>query len=331
MIRQYFRQHIRTLIMLFFVIGAFFVSFYLYQMPMEPAIYGLMLSLFFILVLGIWDYFRFKAKHQELQMLKKTIILDASHLPEPTTLFERDYQALLRILNDSKMEYIAASDSERADMLDYYTMWVHQIKTPISAMSLLLKAEDTPANTAMWAQLFKIEQYVEMVLSYLRLGSNTTDYVIRPCSIEKITRDAVRKYARIFVMKKLSLTFDLQDFTVITDEKWLSFVIEQLLSNALKYTPSGGIKITADSEKKILFISDTGIGIGADDLPRVFEKGFTGYNGHSNQKSSGLGLYLCKRIMDKLSHTITIQSAPGEGTTIMLELDAYKSSILSKM
>lgn len=138
-------------------------------------------------------------------------------------------------------------------------------------------------------------------------------------------RSCIHKYARIFVLKKIRLNFDEDEFYVLTDEKWLSFVIEQILSNALKYTKTGSITIRIDPARPSLIISDTGIGIRPEDLPRIFEKGFTGYNGRSGQKSSGLGLYLCRRILNKLSHTIEITSVPGEGTTVSIGLDTYKS------
>ena len=209
------------------------------------------------------------------------------------------------------------------EMTDYYTLWAHQIKTPIAAMRLLF--QETP-QPELEVELLKIEQYVEMVLGYLRLGSGSTDYVFREESLDLMLRQAVRKYARLFILKKISLDFQETNRSVVTDEKWLSFVIEQLLSNALKYTPEGGqIRIYNDGETVV--IADNGIGIQEEDLPRVFEKGFTGFNGRENRKSTGIGLYLCREVMDRLNHDSSISSRPGQGTLVRLDLSRKRSFV----
>ena len=134
--------------------------------------------------------------------------------------------------------------------------------------------------------------------------------------MDSLIREQIHKFARIFIGKKLSLEYQEVSETVLTDEKWLGFVIEQLLSNALKYTHEGSI--TIGMEEGRLTITDTGIGIRAEDLPRVCEKGYTGYNGHANQKSTGIGLYLCSTILKKLGHSFTITSQEGTGTRVMI-------------
>ena len=226
--------------------------------------------------------------------------------------------------------------SEKRDLMEYYTMWVHQVKTPIAALKLLIEEEaDIPgAEEPLGAdrerlqrqrekrrdeelqQLFAIEQYVNMALSYMRLGSETTDFVLRQTDLDEVIRMAVRRYARHFISKKIVLHYEETGARVLTDEKWLGFVIEQLLSNALKYTHEGSI--TIGMEEGRLTITDTGIGIRAEDLPRVCEKGYTGYNGHANQKSTGIGLYLCSTILKKLGHSFTITSQEGTGTRVMV-------------
>jgi signal transduction histidine kinase len=188
-------------------------------------------------------------------------------------------------------------------------------------MKLLLQnSEDQCTSSALSQELFKIEQYVEMVLHYLRLESMSSDFLIRQYELRDIVSQAVKKHAVLFINKKLS--FNLEEFSckVVTDEKWLMFVIEQIISNALKYTPSGSISIYTQRvpDKLILVIEDTGIGIRPEDLPRIFERGFTGYNGRLDKKSTGIGLYLCKQILDKLSHTIEVSSGVGKGTRISI-------------
>jgi signal transduction histidine kinase len=186
-------------------------------------------------------------------------------------------------------------------------------------MRLTLQSEDTETARRLSGDLNRIEEYVEMVLTYLRLDSDDTDYLIREYDLDEIIKPAVRKFAREFILKKLSLDYAPTGYTVLTDEKWLSFVIEQIISNAVKYTSEGGVKIYMD-ETGILCIRDTGIGICAEDLPRIFENGYTGFNGRGDKRASGIGLYLCKRITDNLGHGISVESVPGEGTTVRLDL-----------
>ena len=172
-------------------------------------------------------------------------------------------------------------------------------------------------------ELFRTEQYVEMVMTYLRIGDISRDMVLSWYPLDDMIRQAVRKYSRLFIIQKLKLDFRETDSMVLTDEKWLVFVIEQILSNALKYTKKGTVSIYAQKEgpsQIALVIEDTGIGIAGEDLPRVFERGFTGYNGREYKKSTGIGLYLCKKVMDRLGHGMRIQSVPGEGTKVFLDL-----------
>ena len=193
-------------------------------------------------------------------------------------------------------------------------------------MGLKLQNEDSPLARGLRGDLNRIAQYVEMAMTYLRLDAETGDYVLKTQELDPIIRGAVRRFAGEFIDRKLRLRLQETGQMVLTDEKWLSFVLEQLLSNALKYTPGGEISIFWQ-EPDTLVIRDTGIGIAPEDLPRIFEKGFTGYNGRSDKKASGIGLYLCKRVCDRLGHGISIASAPGEGTTVFLKLGRDKIGI----
>ena len=197
------------------------------------------------------------------------------------------------------------SADDLADMVDYYTVWVHQIKTPIAAMRLMLQNESEATRRRLTNELLRIEQYVDMVLAYLRLGAESTDYVFRSCTLDAVLCDAIRKFSGEFIDRKLQLDYTPIEKSVITDEKWLSFVLEQLLSNALKYTQKGGVRIYMGAPDT-LCIADSGIGIDSADLPRVFEKGYTGCNGRKDKHASGLGLYLCRRICKNLGIDMAI-------------------------
>ena len=237
------------------------------------------------------------------------------------------YQELIRQLYEEKKELESSVQIEKQELSDYYSMWVHQIKTPIAALGVLIQSgeevQESPKaqelTRSMKMEVFRIEQYVDMVLTYLRMGSATSDYAFRICSLEELVRQAVRKYSQMFIMTRTRLHLEIQDQKILTDEKWLIFVIEQILSNAVKYARGGEISIY--TEDKTLVIADDGIGIAEEDLPRIFEKGFTGYNGRANKKSTGIGLYLCKTIIDRLHHTIWIESKPEKGTKVYLNFD----------
>ena len=209
------------------------------------------------------------------------------------------------------------------DLMDYYTLWAHQIKTPIAASSLLVgEIEDKKVKNQLEQELFKIESYVNIVLQYLRLESFHEDLVLKKENLEDLVKEIVKKYAIFFIQKDLSLSLHDLDRTIITDKKWFVVILEQVLSNSLKYTSQGGIEIYFQEDR--LYIKDSGLGIQDADLLRVFERGFSGYNGRLTQQSSGLGLYLSKKIADELGHQISIASQVGQGTTVMISFSEKK-------
>lgn len=265
----------------------------------------------------IVDLVKFRRRRNTLGKLRDEITVSCENLPAADSAVEQDYQELLKILFRSRAEQSLKYEQNFEQLTDYYTMWAHQIKTPIAAMRLTLAEQDTAESRELSVQLTRIEEYVDMVMCYIRLESSSTDYVIRECSLDGIIRAALRKFSSQFIRKKLTLEYRPTDYTVLTDEKWLLFVVGQVLSNSLKYTRSGGI--TIDFRDEVLRISDTGIGIAPEDLPRIFDKGFTGCNGRSDMKASGLGLYLCRRICRALGHSISAESSEG-GTTVSIAL-----------
>lgn len=298
--------------------GVSVLVFWLYGLPGEGLVYTLVLWAAGFSVLGGVDFFRFRRCHRDLEKLHKEILVTAENLPRPGCLIEEDYQSLLRLLESTLRERQAQADQAMADQLAYYTLWVHQIKTPIAAMDLLLQQWER--GPAAQAELFKISQYVDMALQYVRLDGTTRDLHLSQVSLDQVIRQVVRKYAKLFILKKIRLDFRETGLTVLSDEKWLAFLLEQLLSNALKYTPEGGQVAIFGEPREILVIADTGIGIAPEDLPRVFERGFTGQNGRLDKKATGIGLYLCRRVTELLGHTLSITSAPGKGTQVRVGL-----------
>ncbi len=318
----------RRRVLLFSVLCAllFCVSFLLYHLPVEAVLYPAGLCLLLDGIALGWDFLQFRRRHNLLHALRFITDSALDALPEPENRIEADYQRIIGLLRDEQRQIEGGMRRRYADMIDYYTVWAHQIKTPIASMQLSLQSEDSALSRKLRLDLFHIEQYVEMVLTYLRLDSDETDYVIRECNLDDILKRSLKKFAPEFIARKLSLRYEPVGIRAITDEKWLGFVIEQLLSNALKYTYEGGVTIES-AESGVLCIRDTGIGIAAEDLPRIFERGFTGCNGRGERSSSGLGLYLCRRICRNLGHGISAQSTPGEGTAILLDLNQRRLDV----
>ena len=213
-------------------------------------------------------------------------------------------------------------EEKNAERGEYYMMWTHQIKTPILAIKLLLDKPNLRDRDLflLREKLFQIEQYAEMVLSFQRLESISSDLVLQSYSLYDLVRQAVKKYSLSFINKSLHLELPEMEWRILTDEKWFVFCLEQLLSNSVKYTIKGGVSFRAweEEDRVYLSIEDTGIGIRPEDLPRIFEKGFTGYNGRLEKKSTGIGLYLCQRIFTHLNVTIRAKSSEGQGTAIIL-------------
>lgn len=282
--------------------------------------YTALLSTALALLLALPDLRRFALRHRQLSDALKSIRVSDEQLPPPENLIEEDYRQLIRALGEEKQRQASAMDLRMSDMQDYFTLWAHQIKTPIAAMQLILQSEGIPAGSDLGQGLFEIRQYVEMVLSYLRLDSPTTDFVIQSCDLDRLIRQALRTFGPSFIRKRLRLNYEGVSCTVVTDEKWLLFALEQVLSNAVKYTARGSVSIFLQ-EPQTLVIADTGPGIAPEDLPRIFEKGYTGHMGRADRSSTGIGLYLTRRALTQLGHTIRVESRPGEGTRVLIGLE----------
>ncbi len=345
LIFSYLKMHGRILMCLFLVAGIFGSMFLLYGLPAEPYFYGITISSVCIAIIGGNGWRKYWQRYRKLEQISEGVSVALERLPEPRDEVEELYQDMLHQLCSDFYSLDARSRKNRQEMLEYYTLWVHQIKTPIAAMRLLLQLPGVPekahrtfskpkgeelsgeSHLALSMELFQIEQYVDMALNYVRTDYMEQDMVIREYSLDGLIRQVIRKYARMFILKKLALNYEGVETTVLTDEKWLVFVLEQLLSNALKYTNEGSISVymgdhSGDSHKKILVIEDTGIGINPEDLPRIFHKGFTGYNGRNHKRSTGIGLYLSRIILKRLHHDIQITSRLGVGTRVELDLSS---------
>jgi integral membrane sensor signal transduction histidine kinase len=313
-LKSYLKKNIKVYILFIVFILIFFIMFYLYNLPLEALIYTGSFCFLAALIASFSDYANYKESYKKLNFLEQNILNDLDALPKSLDIRIDYYHKIIEKLYEELEKLTQENRQKNTDMVDYYSMWVHQIKTPIAAMNFLLDNEEVDQKI-LQQELFKIERYVEMVLTYIRLDSISSDYVITKINLDEVVKDSVKKYATIFINKKIKLNYVSYETMVISDKKWLSFAFEQILGNSVKYSSAGG-EITIETYENKLVIEDNGIGIKEEDLPRIFEKGFTGFNGRYEKKSSGLGLYLCKKTLDKLGHHIEISSKVGEGTRI---------------
>ena len=321
---SYLKTKTRTLAATGVCVALFAAAFALYHLPAAALFYPAALCLLFCAGLLLYDYLRQKRQHEDFWRAFSALTPPNAPLAADSVQ-AKDYADAIAALYRTLAERDVAATAAFSEMVDYYTVWAHQIKTPLAAMKLSLQNEDSDLSRRLSADLFRTEQYVEMVLAFLRLGADSTDYVLRPCRLDDVLKQSLRKFAPEFIGRKLSLTYEPTAATVVTDEKWFAFLFEQLLGNALKYTREGGISVAVSGNT--LTVTDTGIGIAPADLPRVFDKGFTGYNGREDKTASGLGLYLCKRVCDALCIRISLSSEVGVGTTVTLVFDQNQTRL----
>lgn len=209
-------------------------------------------------------------------------------------------------------------DIERKDLEEYFLLWVHQIKTPITVSDLILQKEKTPYTCQLKEQMFYIREYTDMAINYMKLKDRQADMDIAEVEIDKLLKSLLRKYSGLFIDKNISLDYQPIDTKIITDAKWATILIEQILANALKYTNSGKITLSFDRDKNALKVKDTGIGIKSEDINKIFDRGYSGFNGRINEKSSGIGLYLVKKIAILLNIKIEVCSTVNVGSEFII-------------
>ena len=209
--------------------------------------------------------------------------------------------------------------NQKDDLNAYFLMWLHQIKTPMTVSKLLLEKPDETTNTKLKMQLMYIEQYINMAMNYLKMIDHSTDMDITEVNLDDIIKNLLKKYSLLFIHNHISLEYQSNLAYVISDSQWLTILIEQILSNALKYTENGKIAIQyLEDNKHALEIRDTGIGIRSEDIPKIFDRGYSGFNGRMNEKSSGLGLYLARKISERLNIQIEVESKLSKGSIFRL-------------
>lgn len=315
----YLKERKHSMIMCAIFVIIFALIFKLYHIAVRIVLYPTIICLVLWIIYTVINFCRYCIQHQQRTELYNHIEITLENLLNPDSLLEEDYQNLLKILMTYNTDQLSEKNQKYSNMCEYITLWAHQMKTPITAMDLILNELDNADRYKIKEQLFEIERYVDTTLQFMRLDTMNSDLLLKEYSLMQIVKQGIKYYSKIFISKRISLKLDEFDTTVVTDEKWLLFVIKQILSNALKYTDEGSISIYVVPEKTLV-IEDTGIGISEEDIHRIFERGFTGYNGRLDKKATGIGLYLSKQILDKLNHDIKIYSQPKIGTRVEINI-----------
>lgn len=313
----FIKDHLIVYVTYSICLGLIAATFYLYHISFEAYKDAVLFSLTFLGIVSIvsvmWEW---RAYCQLARSIKKKSFLSLIDLPKPSSLKEIQYQQIIQLLVSEIRENESKQELANQELKNYYALWTHQIKTPLAALDLLVQSLGESKQVLMKPELFKMNDYLNMMLTYIKLNHVNEDLVIQSVSISQLVKDVIKKYQTFFIQKDLFVTFDMDNWTVITDKIWLSFILEQVIFNAIKYTKKGGITVYRENES--LLIRDSGIGILPEDLPRIFEKGYTGFNGHATQKASGLGLYMSRNVADRLGIEMSIHSKVGEGTCVRL-------------
>lgn len=289
--KNYISKILPITVTTFFILLVFWVVFLLMNLSFESYFLAFEIVLFFYMVYLVFMAFlnkkeeKLKSQIQELE------------------------EANLNLRND----FLA----KEKELQEYFLIWIHQIKTPITAGKLICDSDIENENVKnIKKELIYIEDYTNMALSYLKMANHNTDMDISLVNLDDIIRPLIKKYAILFISNNIKLEYEKLNVKVITDSKWCMVVIEQLLSNAIKYTKNGIVSISFNEKENYLEIKDNGIGIKDSDLPKIFDKGYSGFNGRQNQKSTGIGLFLVKQILDKLGQKVKLESKLGEGTSV---------------
>lgn len=306
------------------IFGALFWSVVMRFLDIDAVIDALYVGLYFLIGMTFILFWRWFQTRKILKNVLSDERLSVDNLSLPaTSSVAHLYQNLLKQQAIRQKKALATQVNAMQDIQDYYAMWAHQIKVPLSVLDLMNQT-DTIEKYETSNQLLIVNQYLNMMLQFIRLKNLHQDLTFKPIHLQAIVRDVIKSYKLFFIRQNLSVSITGEDFTVVSDSKWIQFVLEQIIFNAIKYTSQGCIQVIFENHHQVV-IKDTGIGIAASDLPRLFDKGYTGLNGRLENNSSGLGLFMVKQILSELGHDIKIASVVGSGTTVTIDFKQTKT------
>jgi signal transduction histidine kinase len=317
----FLRTSVNQLLTFLLINGIFAVLFLLASLDLNIYLYGLQLTLFFwLIILAVqWTLFMKRVRKAESIRFDQDLSTKRDkRIQSVDDLYESSYRSLYEEYMMVKQEM----NEKNTEQMDYFTLWLHQIKTPISAMSLILQRHpDKKDSRILEQELIRINDYTHMALNYLKLEDTGKELDLQEVAVDDVIKSVLKKYAVMFIHKEISVEYEPSGKKVLSDRKWLQVLIEQLISNSLKYTMSGSVSIRLDGRDRLI-VEDTGSGISQEDLPKIFEKGYTGLNGRLHDKSTGLGLFLSRKICKRLGHKLTIESELDKGTKALISFGA---------
>lgn len=335
-LKYYLQDKVVHIVMYIVLIGLTQFMLYMFKVPSPLMISIVILMLTFIILEGIYDYNRKKDFFNEFlenleQLDKKYLITEI--IKKPNFIEGKIIYESLQDINKNIYEEIEQYKNSVSDFKEYIEMWIHEVKIPIASSVLMLHNNKPDTVKKVQLQINRIESYVEQVLYYVRSKNAEKDYLIKECNLKEIINSVVRKNKDILISKHIAIKVENISESILSDSKWLEFIINQIISNSIKYSKDESPRISFRSESKegkiILHIEDNGLGINKGDLPRVFNKSFTGENGRGNSSSTGMGLYLCKKLCNKLGHFIEINSEKNIFTrvSIYFNCDEYYKDV----
>lgn len=273
----------------------------------------------------ILEFIKQKMLYNELTGIIDTLdkkYLLSEIMTEPENIEGKLLYDILRLANKDMHEHVKKYRDRENEYREYIETWVHEIKTPIASTRLIIENNPSDTTRNIHDEIKKVEEYIEQVLYYSRSNNVSKDYIIKEVSLPDLVKRVIKRNSRDFISKGIALDINAVDGVIYSDAKWLEFIVNQLVGNATKYIARRDGKVTISTIKNenniILTIEDNGIGIIDKDLNRVFEKGFTGENGRKYGQSTGIGLYLCKKLSEQLGLGLTLTSKAGEGTKVSI-------------
>ncbi|HEL2575425.1 TPA: sensor histidine kinase [Streptococcus suis] len=309
MIAKFIREY-RSFYFSYIVLAtSFILLFFLYQLPTEFLQNALLLSLTLLILLTVGLFWKFRNRMRALEDYVHEEALPLLNKP-----VDLAYLNLIEAEKEATREQLLVYKSREEDMQAMVKIWSHQMKVPLAALSLMSQTDNLNQQDVDH-QLLRLDNYMANLLNYLKLTNHASDFRFEQVEVREVVVDLVKKYRQQFLQREISVAID-GDWQLKTDRKWLSFALSQVLDNALKYNKTGG-SVTIALDKGIT-ISDTGLGILPEDIPRLFDEGFTGYNGREHQKATGFGLYLTKRVLHQLELDIDVDSQVEVGTSVRI-------------
>lgn len=292
------------------------------------------MPLFSYMMLDYIKYRRyFMALEESVQQLDQAYLI-CEVVEEPSFLEGQMIHELLRVITKDMHEHVNRYKRMEQDYREYIEAWVHEIKTPIASVKLVLENNSGPLGQKVDFELRKVENFIDQVLYYARSFEVSQDYVVKEFELREVVLRMIRQNSREFIYHKVGIQIGELDGIVFSDAKWVEFILNQLINNAIKYTKKEDGKVAFETmiheQSVVLMIKDEGVGINEKDLPRVFDKGFTGENGRLFGKSTGIGLYLCQKLCQKLRIGLEINSQKGGGTTVYLTFPKGKFAFLEE-